>query len=327
VRRPRLVFLGSPPFAVPSLRAAPALCDVPLVLTQPDRPAGRGRRLVPTAVRDAATGLGLPVHTYLPRERRAITARLAAMQLDVLLVVAFGHILRPDLMATARCGALNVHASLLPRWRGASPIEQAILAGDRLSGVTLMQLDAGVDTGPMIASRQVAIDDDETRVSLLDKLAAAGAQVLHESLLPFLSGERQPRPQPQEGVALAPRLEKHHGLLHWQQAAVVLERQVRAFYGWPGCFTFLQDETLKVHAARAHSATTHEAAGTILSGPEVRIATGSTPDAVLVACGAGIMELIDVQLPGKKRVAATELLRAGRLRGGMRLHSPEMDSR
>jgi methionyl-tRNA formyltransferase len=248
------------------------------------------------------------------------------MQLDVLLVVAFGHILRPALLQTARCGAVNVHASLLPRWRGASPVEQAILAGDRQTGVTLMQLDAGVDTGPMIASRAVAIDDTDTRLSLLEKLAVAGAQVLEAALLPFLAGTLPARAQPAAGVLHAPRLEKQQGLLDWQHTAIALERQVRAFHGWPGCYTLLQGDTVKVHAARAHVVQTgpQEAVGSILAAASV-IASGiaAAADAVVVACGENVLELLEVQLPGKRLVAAAELRRSGRLQPGMHFDSHE----
>lgn len=269
----------------------------------------------PTAVRQAAEELGLPVRTYLARERRHVTAALADLQLDVLLVVAFGHILKPPLLATARCGAVNVHASLLPRWRGSSPVEQAILAGDAFSGVTLMQLDEGVDTGPMLATRQVAIAADETRLSLLDKLAQEGAHLVRHELLRFLNGELQPLPQPPEGVRHAPRLEKRQGLLLWQADALTLERQVRAFHGWPGCFTFLNGETLKVHTAKAHATPTTETPGTVLPLQD---------DAVLVACGNNVLQLLEVQLPGKRLVTASDLWRSGRLGAGMHFEAEEM---
>lgn len=307
--RPRLVFLGSPAFAVPSLRAACELCDIPLVLTQPDRPAGRGRRLVPTAVRQAATELGLPVREYRVKDRRQVAADLAQMSLDVLLVVAFGHILKPALLESARCGAVNVHASLLPRWRGVSPVEQAILAGDERTGVTLMQLDEGVDTGPILAQRDIPIGAGDTRESLLERLAQEGARLVREALPLFLEGQLELRPQPEEGACYAPRLDKDMGRLDWRQSATVLDRRVRALYGWPGCSTVLGSDVVKVHRARPVEMSPPSPPGTLIAAPE---------DAVVVACGEGGLQLLELQFPGKRRIDASELLRTGRLQAGMR---------
>jgi methionyl-tRNA formyltransferase len=315
VKRPRLAFLGSPAFAVPSLLAAMDVCDVPLVLTQPDRPAGRGRKLIPTAVRQASLSHGLEVTTSVPRQRRDIEQTLIDLQLDVLLVVAFGHILKPSFLQTAPGGAVNVHASLLPRWRGVSPVEQAILAGDDESGVTLMQLDEGVDTGPMIAQRRVVIEPQETRLTLLDKLAEEGATLVRQSLIPYIKGDLATQEQPATGSCYAPRLQKSMGQLDWRHDAHALDRQVRAFHGWPGCYTTRAGERLKVHATRPLEAPAQATPGTILPCDD--------PDAVQVACGQGALQLLEVQLPGRQRVAAATLLSSGRLAAGMQFEFVE----
>jgi len=324
VKRCRLAFLGSPAFAVPSLLAALELCDVPLVLTQPDRPAGRGRKLVPTAVRQAALERQLEVITYVPRQRRDIEQTLRDLHLDVLLVVAFGHILKPTFLASARCGAVNVHASLLPRWRGVSPVEQAILAGDAESGVTLMQLDEGVDTGPMIAQRRVVLAPQETRLTLLDKLAAEGAALVRESLLPFVEGKLEAQAQPSTGSCYAPRLDKAMGQLDWRGEATALERQVRAFHGWPGCYTTLAGERLKVHLAQPLAVTTATTTtATTTPGTILPVDDGA---ALQVACGQGVLQLLEVQMPGRQRVAAPTLMQSGRLRAGMQFEFVETEN-
>jgi len=328
VNRCRLAFLGSPAFAVPSLLAALELCDVPLVITQPDRPAGRGRKLIPTAVRQAALERQLEVITYVPRQRRDIEQTLRDLQLDVLLVVAFGHILKPTFLASAACGAVNVHASLLPRWRGVSPVEQAILAGDAESGVTLMQLDEGVDTGPMIAQRRVVITPQETRITLLDKLAAEGATLVRESLLPFVGGKLEAQAQPSTGSCYAPRLDKAMGQLDWRGDATVLERQVRAFHGWPGCYTTtIAGERLKVHLARPLAATTATTttAATAATTPGTILPVDDGA-ALQVACGQGVLQLLEVQMPGRQRVAAETLMQSGRLRAGMQFEFVETET-
>ncbi len=252
--------MGSPDFAVPALEAlvhhskegAPyTACGVPFtivgVVTQPDRPAGRGRTLVPPPVKVAAERLDLPI---LQPEKIRTPASMDQLRLwspDVIVVVAFGQILRPDLLALPRFGCVNVHGSLLPRWRGAAPIQAAILAGDDQTGITIMKMDAGIDTGPMLSQRPLPIDPQDTGGTLFAKMAPLGADLLVETLPRYLSGEVQPQPQPEEGVTYAKMLKKEDGLLDFNLPALTLERQVRAFSPWPGTYLPYGEGQLKVH--------------------------------------------------------------------------------
>lgn len=306
----RVVFLGSPDFAVPSLQRLQSAHLVELVVTQPDRPAGRGRHLEPTPVHDAARALGLPILTYEKSARADLEARLAKLHPDVLVVVAFGHILKPTMLAAARRGAINVHASLLPRWRGVAPIERALAAGDAVTGVTLMQLDAGVDTGPMLAQRIVPIAPDDTRVSLRQRLAAEGAALLAEHLVAYVSGVLAAQSQPEVGATYAPRLAKEEGRVVWERDVLEIWNQVRAFAEWPGAVTTLRGTVLKLHTVRPLDLLVHAEPGTVLR---------ADARAVHVACGRGTLELLEVQLAGKSRVGARDLVAGRVLRAGDRL--------
>lgn len=309
--RCRVAFLGSPQFAVPSLHALAEQHDVAWVLTQPDRPAGRGRKTQPTAVRQAARASQLEVETYEPRRRAEIDARLRSLDLDVLVVVAFGHILRASTLESARRGAVNVHASLLPRWRGVAPIERALWAGDPETGVTLMALDAGVDTGGMLARRVLRIESRDTRLSLATKLAQAGAEILQAELPAYVDGSLQPVPQRDAEATYAPKLQKDEGRVDWSRAAHDIDRQVRALYGWPGAWTTLAGVTLKVHATRPYAESAAAAPGTVVQADAKR--------GVRVACGTGTLELLEVQLAGRGRVEAPALVRGRQLETGSRL--------
>jgi methionyl-tRNA formyltransferase len=315
MRTPRVAFLGSPEFAVPSLRRLARGAEVALVLTQPERPRGRGLRPAPTAVATAARDLGLPVEIYVPARRGEIEAHLAGLGLDALVVVAFGHILRPSTLAAAKRGALNVHASLLPRWRGVAPIERALLAGDAVTGATLMQLDAGVDTGPLLGQRILPIAPEDTRATLAAKLGELGSVLLGELLEPFVRGELPMRVQDETRATYAPRLEKEEGRIDWAEDPVQVWRQVRALHGWPGAFTQLGDALLKVHQVLPVDALPAAAPGTVVRADARR--------GVHVACGGGTIELVEVQLPGKSAVAAAALVAGGKLGAGMQLGAPE----
>jgi len=247
---PRIVFMGSPEFALPVLEALTRQYPVVGVVTQPDRPAGRGGQLRPPPVKVYAQQAGLPF--IQPENLRAaeVMAQLRAWAPDVIVVAAFGQILRPEVLELPPYGCLNVHASLLPRWRGASPIAAAILAGDAETGVTIMKMDAGVDTGPILAQRAQPIAREDTTASLSARLARLGADLLLETLPDYLNGRCQPYPQPAQGVTYAPMLKKEDGRLDFQKTADELERQVRAMNPWPGAWFEWDGAPLKVWRAR-----------------------------------------------------------------------------
>ncbi len=296
--QPRVVFMGSPAFAVPILEALAAAYPVVGVVTQPDRPAGRGRRLTPPPVKEAAQALGLPV--MQPRRLKAPEAveQLVAWAPDLIVVAAYGQILRPNVLALPRYGAINVHASLLPRWRGASPIQHAILAGDRETGITIMLMDEGLDTGPILSQRSLPIAPEDTAATLSPKLARLGATLLLETLPPYLQGTLQPRPQPEEGVTYAPLLKKEDGRLDFTQPAEVLARQVRAFDPWPGTFMEWAGGRLKVLQAEALERPS--------PGPGRPLVVEGFP---AVGTGAGVLLLRRVQPAGRRPMPGDAFLR------------------
>ncbi len=244
----RVVFMGTPDFAVPSLQAllaAPGYSVVGVV-TQPDRPAGRGKALQESPVKQTALAGGLPV--FQPEKLRQPGAfeHLQAWAPDLIVVAAFGQILRQNVLDLPRHGCINVHASLLPRWRGAAPIQAALRAGDAETGITIMKMDAGLDTGPMLSQRSILIDAAETGQTLHDKLAALGGPLLIETLEGYLRGAIRPQPQPEAGSTYAPMLKKEDGLIDWTQSAPIIERLVRAFHPWPGTYTAWEGQMLKI---------------------------------------------------------------------------------
>jgi methionyl-tRNA formyltransferase len=300
----RVVFLGTPGFAVPSLQALydHAAFEVAGVVTQPDRPAGRGQQVQVSAVKQRALALGLPV--FQPHTLRDPSAvdQLRAWQPDVLVVAAFGQILRQSVLDLPPYGCVNVHASLLPRWRGAAPINTAIRAGDSVTGVTIMQMDAGLDTGPILTRHPVPIAPGETAASLHDRLAHLGADVLPAALLGYLAGEIIPIPQPAQGVTLAPTLTREAGLIDWTQDADAIDRHVRAYHPWPGTYTFLRGERLKViTGAPVPDETAAAAPGTL----------AEREGGLVVQTGSGLYALGTVQPEGKKQMAGHAFL-AGR---------------
>ncbi len=302
-RRLRVVFAGTPDFAVPCLRAClDAGCDVLAVYTQPDRPSGRGRKLTASAVKQAALEAGIAVEQPTSLRNAAARQRRAALQPDLMVVVAYGLILSPRVLAIPRFGCWNVHASLLPRWRGAAPIQRALLAGDDETGVGLMQMEAGLDTGPILLQRRLSIGDDETGGSLHDRLAELGAEVLAEGLR-LLAADAMPAPQIQasEGIAYAHKLDKAEAKLDWTRSAVQLERTVRAFDPWPVAETQLFGERLRVWAARAHSRMVSLPAGQVI---------GLGADGIDVACGEGVLRITQIQRDGGRRMPVADWLNA-----------------
>lgn len=299
----RLAFMGSPGFAVPALRAlTEAGHEVAAVYTQPPRPAGRGGRVQKGAVHQEAERLGLPVRNPASLRRDPmVQAEFAALDLDAAVVAAYGLLLPAAMLAAPRRGCLNVHASLLPRWRGAAPIQAAILAGDAESGATIMQMDEGLDTGAMLLREAIPLGPDATATWLHDQLAALGARLVVQAL------DEAPAttPQPEAGATYAPKLTRESGRLDWTRSAEALDRQVRALNPWPGTWTVLGGETLKVVEAAPEPG--HGEPGEVLD------------DSLLVACGAGALRLRRVQRPGRAPMGSAEMLRGRPVPAGTRL--------
>lgn len=258
----RIVFMGSPGFAVPSLEKLIHKYQVAGVVTQPDRPAGRGRSLAASAVKQLAQRTGLPVIQPRRLSEPAAGARLREWQPDLIVVAAFGQILKPDVLSLPQFGCLNVHASLLPRWRGAAPVQAAILHGDQKTGITIIKMDTGLDTGPLISQREVSILPRETGGELSARLSYLGADLLLETLPGYLDGSLIPRPQDDAQATYAGMLKKADGALDPEMPAEYLARMVRAYHPWPGTFIEWKGRPLKVHQARAAGG--REPAGSLL---------------------------------------------------------------
>jgi methionyl-tRNA formyltransferase len=314
--RLRLVFAGTPDFALPCLEAClRAPVDVVAVYTQPDRPAGRGRKLLASPVKQRALAHGIAVEQ--PETLKGPTAqqRLADYAADLLVVVAYGLILPRRVLALPRLGCWNVHASLLPRWRGAAPIQRAILAGDTESGVDLMRMEAGLDTGPILIERRTPIANDETGGSLHDRLAALGADALEEGLARIASGQTlTARPQPDVGVVYAHKIEKDEARLDWNEPAIALERKVRAFDPWPVAEAEINGERLRIWSARAISSATFEGHADASPGTLV----GGSRETLDIACGSGVLRILEVQRAGGRRISARDWHNARREPGAAR---------
>jgi methionyl-tRNA formyltransferase len=302
--------MGTPEFAAPVLEALVDAHQVVGVVTQPDRPAGRGRRLVPSPVKQLAVERGLSI--FQPNSLRPpeAVAHLATWEPDVIVVAAFGQILRQDVLNLPPHGCLNVHASLLPRWRGAAPLAAAILAGDEVTGVTIMQMDAGLDTGPILSQGETLIRPDDTQTTLGQRLARLGAELLVDTLPIYLSGDVVPRHQLDEGATYARQLRKEDGLLNWSLTAIELDRRVRAFTPWPGAFTTWHGQRLKVLQAAPLPATRQDAP------PGTVVVLG---DGAAVVTGGGALSLEEVQLAGKRSIDIDAFLRGQRGFVGSRL--------
>lgn len=285
--------MGTPDFAVPTLAALADARDVNVVgvVTQPDRARGRGRRVEFSPIKRAALERDLPLSQPESLRQPAAVAQLAAWAPDVIIVAAFGQILTPDVLDMPPHGCVNVHASLLPRWRGAAPVPAAILAGDAVTGVTIMRMDAGLDTGPVLVRREKPILPDDTWGTLEERLARLGAGMLVEMLPAYLAGKLAPRPQPEEGVTYAKRIQKQDGLLDWSLPAVELDRRVRAFTPWPSAFTTWRGKRLKILRATPLPDWRGE------RPPGVVVALG---EGAAVATGEGALCLEEVQLAGKR---------------------------
>nr|WP_312250635.1 methionyl-tRNA formyltransferase [Stenotrophomonas geniculata] len=300
----RIVFAGTPEFAVSSLRAAARHHEVVAVYTQPDRPAGRGRGLAPSPVKLEAVARGIPVYQPESLKDAAAQQQLRDLQPDLMVVVAYGLILPKAVLAIPTHGCWNVHASLLPRWRGAAPIQRAIQAGDAKTGVCLMQMEAGLDTGPVLLHQELPIAATDTGGQLHDKLAELGAQVLSDGLGLLRAGIKPiARPQPEQGVIYAHKLDKAEAKLDWAQDAGALARTVRAFNPWPIAEATLAGERVRIHGAVALEADHGQAPGTVLA---------ASRDGIDIACGQGALRLRVLQREGGKAITAADYLNARR---------------
>jgi len=300
----RIVFAGTPEFAVPSLRAAHSKAEVVAAYTQPDRPAGRGRGLSPSPVKMQAQAWSIPVLQPESLKSKEAQQELRELEPDLLVVVAYGLILPRAVLAVPRYGCWNVHASLLPRWRGAAPIQRAIEAGDEQTGVCLMQMEAGLDTGPVLLKQAIPIAAEETGGQLHERLAVLGASVLTDGLALLRAGMRPaPQPQPEEGVTYAHKLQKQEARLDWSQPAALLARKVRAYEPWPVAEGVVAGERLRIRGAVALDVEHSAAPGTLLS---------ATRHGLDIACGQGALRLRVFQREGGKSITAADYLNARR---------------
>ncbi len=303
--------MGTPPFAATILAALlTAGHQVRAVYTQPPRPAGRGHRLQPSAVQLAAARHGLEIRCPTRLRDAAVQAEFAALAADAAVVAAYGLILPPPLLTGPRLGCLNVHASLLPRWRGAAPVQHALLAGDRETGITIMQMDEGLDTGPILMQQAIAIAADATAASLTEALARLGGELILKALDAAAKGVLHPRPQPVSGVTYAPKIAREQGRMDWRCPAVELERRIRAFDPQPGAFFDCRGEAVRVHAATVVPDNWGAPPGTVLD------------DRLTIACGAGALRLLRLQRPGRAPLAAEVFLRGYPLAAGTLLPCP-----
>jgi methionyl-tRNA formyltransferase len=325
----KLGFAGTPEFAVPALDVLSEAHRICAVFTQPDRPAGRGQSLHASPVKTLAIRLGLPVHQPASFKSPEALEILQRLELDALVVVAYGLILPPAALKCPRLGCINIHASLLPRWRGAAPIQRAVLAGDPKTGVTIMRMDAGLDTGPMLAAREIEIGAHDTAKTVHDKLARLGAELIAETLPALEAGRVRSVPQPAEGVTYAEKIHKAEALIDWRQDAVQIARRVRAFNPWPIAETRLDGAQLRIwetelledaelgDAELLDSELTLENPALTGAAPTLEPGTvlAATHAGIDVACGRGVLRIVRLQLAGRKPLAAREFLKGQRLDG------------
>lgn len=302
----RILFAGTPEFSVPPLRALiNSGHPVVGVYTQPDRPAGRGRKLTPSPVKALAQTAGIPVEQPPNFKNPADVAQLAAYQADLMVVVAYGLLLPESVLHAPRLGCVNIHASILPRWRGAAPIQRAVLAGDPRSGVSIMQMEKGLDTGPVYLIEEVELAADETSGSLHDRLSVVGADALIKALPGILDGSLPARPQDDSRANYAHKLDKAEAWIDWTRPATDIERQIRAFNPWPVAQTRLEDANLRIwdaYAIRGEGA----APGTVMA---------ANREGIDVSSGDGLLRITQLQLPGKRSMSAQDFINAHTIQG------------
>ena len=292
----RTIFFGSPDFAVPCLEALHDISEIAVVVSQPDRPAGRGLAMRPPAVKKRALELGLEVWQPTKVRTAEFAEQLRALETDVAVVVAYGRIVPRAVLDAPTAGCVNVHASLLPRWRGAAPIQWSIVHGDEETGVTLMQMNEGMDTGPILATASTPIAPDDDAATLSERLSKMGAELLREQLPRYVAGDLTPQPQEEGAATIAPLLKKDHGRIDWNKSARAVHNQIRGMNPWPGAHTVLGERRIKVHRALA---STLDPEGAV---PGQVIALDR--EGILVACTEGTLEIQELQESGRKRVDA-----------------------
>jgi methionyl-tRNA formyltransferase len=298
----RILFMGTPQFAVPSLEQLIEHYDVVAVVTQPDAPAGRGNHLAQRPVKQVALSKGLPVLQPESLKPAEVVEQLRSYQPDCIVVAAFGQILRKPVLDLPRYGCINVHGSLLPRWRGASPVSAAIAAGDEATGITIMRMDVGLDNGPLLSKRAEPIGPQDTTATLMERLSHIGADLLIDTLPKYFAGQINPEVQDESLVTLCRQLKKEQGRIDWGRSAVEVERHVRAMIPWPGAFTLLDGKQLKILKSRVGMQLDR-----MLRPPgQLFLQRGKE---LLVACNGGALELLEVQLEGKKATAAADFAR------------------
>ncbi|ERS85363.1 methionyl-tRNA formyltransferase [Marinobacter sp. C1S70] len=300
----RIVFAGTPDFAATALKTLlNAGYDIVGVYTQPDRPAGRGRKLMPSPVKQVALDTGIPVYQPVSLKPEEAQQELASLQPDVMIVAAYGLILPKAVLNIPTHGCLNIHASLLPRWRGAAPIQRAIAAGDAETGITIMQMDEGLDTGDMLLKTSTPIHASDTGGSLHDRLADIGGKAIVQAMERLANGELTPEPQNDADANYAHKLSKEEGHIDWSRSAQEIERLIRAFNPWPGTFTDLGEQRIRLHHATALEQSSDKAPGTVVSRER---------EGVEVACGTGTLRITSVQLPGSKAQSINDLINGGK---------------
>ncbi|WP_455222001.1 methionyl-tRNA formyltransferase [Kaarinaea lacus] len=302
-----IIFAGTPEFAAESLKALMQTShNLLAVYTQPDRPAGRGRKLKPSPVKQLALEHDIPVLQPASLKTDEAQQELRAFNADLMVVVAYGLLLPRAVLQAPRLGCINVHASLLPRWRGAAPIQRSILEGDQETGVTIMQMDEGLDTGDMLLVRTTPIHEDDTAQSLHDRLADIGARALVDSLNLLMDDQLQPQKQDDARATYATKLQKSEARINWQQSAEQIQRQIRAFNPWPVAQTFIDGDTLRVWNALCVNETSEQVPGTVIHESKAGID---------VATGDGVLRITQLQLPGGKPLAVSDFINAHSLQG------------
>jgi methionyl-tRNA formyltransferase len=314
----RTIFFGSPEFAVPCLDALHDISEIAAVISQPDRPAGRGLAVRPPPVKSRARELGLEVWQPTKVRTAEFAEKLRELQADVAVVVAYGRILPRAVLAAPRLGCVNVHASLLPRWRGAAPIQWSIVHGDAATGVTLMKMDEGMDTGPILAMDSTPIEPEDDAASLGERLSKRGAELLRRELPRYVAGELVPKPQDDTLATMAPLLQKSDGRIDWAQSARAVHDQIRGMNPWPGAFTVLGGRRIKVHRAVPSTLDPEGAApGEI---------TALDAEGILVACAEGTLEIRELQESGRRRVDARAFISGRGVAIGHRFTNEEAGS-